>query len=134
MTNMVPSSTICYQQIAAWLKMTDQYDHGTDRYDHGTCVLALEDAEVDISSQDCHCKTSSQIMFLFSHHYQYKAKHPVRLNLSARICQPFSSVFLSQQISISRSAVLLQPAKQGERNAGLPSSYLNSIFSTQSKI
>jgi hypothetical protein len=47
MTNMAPSSTICYQQIAAWLKMTDQYDHGT-------CVLELEDAEVDISSQDCH--------------------------------------------------------------------------------
>jgi hypothetical protein len=43
--------------------------------------------------------------------------HPIRLNLSARISQPFSSVFLSQQISISisisHSAVLLQPAKQG---------------------
>jgi hypothetical protein len=97
MTNMVPSSTICYQQIAAWLKMTDQYDHGTDRYDHGTCVLALEDAEVDISSQDCHCKTSSQIMFLFSHHYQYKAKHPVRLNLSASR----SAVFFSHNKSAS---------------------------------
>jgi hypothetical protein len=40
-------------------------------------------------------------------------EHPVRLNLSARISQPFSSVFLSQQISISisRSAVLLQLAE-----------------------
>jgi hypothetical protein len=28
---------------------------------------------------------------------------PVRLNLSARISQPFSSIFLSQQISISIS-------------------------------
>jgi hypothetical protein len=44
--------------------------------------------------------------------------HPVRLNLSVRIRQPFNSIFLSQQISISisisRSAVLLQPAEQGE--------------------
>jgi hypothetical protein len=39
------------------------------------------------------------------------------LNLSVRISQPFSSVFLSQQISISisisRSAVFLQLAEQG---------------------
>jgi hypothetical protein len=42
--------------------------------------------------------------------------HPVRFNLSAKISQPFSSVFLSQQISISisisRSAVFLQTAEQ----------------------
>jgi hypothetical protein len=42
--------------------------------------------------------------------------HPVRLNLSVRISQPFNNVFLSQQISISisRSAVFLQPAEQGD--------------------
>jgi hypothetical protein len=33
----------------------------------------------------------------------YKINHPVRLNLSARISQTFSSIFLSQQISISTS-------------------------------
>jgi hypothetical protein len=42
--------------------------------------------------------------------------HPVRFNLSAKISQPFNSVFLSQQISISisisRSAVFLQTAEQ----------------------
>jgi hypothetical protein len=40
------------------------------------------------------------------------------LNSSGRISQPFNSIFLSQQISISISiscsAVLLQPAEQGE--------------------
>jgi hypothetical protein len=36
-----------------------------------------------------------------------------RLNLSARISQPFSSIFLSQQISINCLAVFLQPAEQG---------------------
>jgi hypothetical protein len=45
---------------------------------------------------------------------QLQSQTPARLNLSARISQPFSSVFLSQQISISHSAVLLQPAEQGE--------------------
>jgi hypothetical protein len=42
--------------------------------------------------------------------------HHVCLNLSAKISQPFSGVFLSQQISISfsRSAVFLQPTEQGE--------------------
>jgi hypothetical protein len=40
--------------------------------------------------------------------------HPVRLNLYVRINQPFNSVFLSRQISISfsRSVVLLRPAEQ----------------------
>jgi hypothetical protein len=47
--------------------------------------------------------------------YVTSVYHPVRLNLSARISQPFSSVFLSQQISISIShqAELLQAAEQG---------------------
>jgi hypothetical protein len=55
---------------------------------------------------------------IFSYKHNNLDIHPVRLNLSARISQPFSSVFLSQQInisiSISRSAVFLQPAEQGE--------------------
>jgi hypothetical protein len=48
-----------------------------------------------------------------------RKKHPVRLNLSARISQPFSSIFLSEQISTSRSAMLLHPAEQGERKRKL---------------
>jgi hypothetical protein len=54
--------------------------------------------------------------------------HPVRLNLSARISQPFSSVFLSQQISISRSAVFLQPAEQGEQCCRVKSLSFSVLF------
>jgi hypothetical protein len=37
---------------------------------------------------------------------------PVRLNLSARISQPFNSVFLSQQISINISRFYSQPNRE----------------------
>jgi hypothetical protein len=48
--------------------------------------------------------------------HKLRSNRPVRLNLCARINQSFSSIFLSQQISISISishlAVLLQRAEQ----------------------
>jgi hypothetical protein len=59
-----------------------------------------------------YCQTTYIKRLIFAHHTwlnQCENKRPVRSNLSARINQSFSNVFLSQQISISISRFYRQP-------------------------